>query len=271
MRVSESTGSELNWQSHRSNGDVWFSAKFDLLDFDIIKTTDKSVATTLRQIFKAACRLNSDFLSKWKKYKVNTYLEFEQEWGMGSSSTLISCISEWADANPYILLFNTLGGSGYDIACARAEGPILYQLGDEELHIEHVDFKPRFQENLYFVYLGKKQSSDKARKHYYAHRKQSNGALQHISDISTAVAEAHEIDDFEKALQEHEQIISKSLHLKTAKEQRFADYWGTIKSLGAWGGDFILATSDRSKGETEAYFKAKGLETVFSYADLTLD
>lgn len=270
MRVSESTGSELIWQSHRPNGDTWFSAKFDLLDFDVIKTTDEAMAKTLRQIFKAACRLNSDFLSKWKKYKVSTFLEFEQSWGLGSSSTLISCIADWADVNPYLLLFNTLGGSGYDIACARAEGPILYQLGEEELHIEHIDFKPCFKDNLYFIYLGEKQSSDVARKHYYEHRAQSNGTLQHISEISTVVAEAEKIDTFEEALNEHEQIISKSLHLKTAKEERFADYWGTIKSLGAWGGDFVLATSDRSKEDTVAYFKSKGLDTVFSYSELSL-
>ena len=36
--------------------------------------------------------------------------------------------------NPYILLFDTFGGSGYDIACAEAEGPVLYQLLEDELH-----------------------------------------------------------------------------------------------------------------------------------------
>lgn len=271
MSVKESAGSEIIWNSHDQAGNVWFSGKFDLLDFKASETSDPGISKTLTQILKAACRLNSDFLSKWKKYRIDTYLEFDRMWGLGSSSTLISCLAQWADVNPYLLLFNTLGGSGYDIACAQAEGPILYQLGEEELHIEHVDFEPAFEDHLYVVYLGQKQDTGAARQHYYKHRKHANGALNHISNLSTALITKATLADFESALAEHEEIVSKSLKLPTVKETRFADYWGMVKSLGAWGGDFALATSERSADETIAYFANKGLSTVFKFPELRLN
>ena len=270
MHVRESTGSEIVWTSHDSNGDVWFQAHFDLLDFEATKTTDEALAKSLRQVLKSACRLNSDFLSKWKKYRVDTYLEFNRKWGFGSSSTLVSCIAQWAEVNPYILLFNTLGGSGYDIACALAEGPILYELGDNELHISHVDFEPSYADNLYFVYLGQKTDSAEARKHYYEHKANSNGTLKHISDISEQIVNAKTLAEFEKHLIRHEELIAKSLQLTPVKERLFPDYWGVVKSLGAWGGDFVLATSDKDHTTTAAYFKSKGLDTVLKLDELLL-
>jgi len=270
MHLRESVGSEIVWNSHDRNGEVWFSAKYDLLDFDVISTSDEELAQSLRQILKAASRLNSDFLSKWKKYRIDTYLEFSRDWGLGSSSTLVSCIAQWSDVNPYILLFNTLGGSGYDMACAQAEGPIVYQLGDNELHISHVDFEPNYTDNLYFIYLGQKTDSAEARKHYYKHRANCNGALKHISDISEEIHKTKNLLDFEKCLVEHEDIISKSLHLKVAKDNLFGDYWGVVKSLGAWGGDFVLATSDRDPLTTKSYFRDKGLNTIFTYEEIFL-
>lgn len=271
MSVRESAGSEIVWQSHDQAGKVWFSGKFDLLDFKASESSDPAISKTLSQILKAACRLNSDFLSKWKKYRVDTYLEFDRSWGLGSSSTLISCVAQWADVSPYLLLFNTLGGSGYDVACAQAEGPILYQLGDEELHIEHVDFEPDYEDRLFVVYLGRKQDTAAARQHYYKHRKQANGAINHISELSTSLITRTTLADFESALAEHEDIVSKSLKLPTVKATHFSDYWGMVKSLGAWGGDFVLATSDRSAEETTSYFAGKGLNTVFSLPELKLN
>ena len=270
MHVRESSGSEVVWTSHDLNGNVWFKASFDLLDFEASKTNDDSLAQSLRHILKAASRMNSDFLSKWKKYRVDTYLEFERKWGFGSSSTLISCIAQWADVNPYILLFNTLGGSGYDVACAQAEGPILYQLGKEELNISHVDWDPPFADRLYFVYLGQKMDSAEARKHYHKHRGNCNGTLNHISEISEKVASGKALGEFEKLIEEHERLISTGLKLKTVKEDLFPDYWGSVKSLGAWGGDFVMATSSKDPTTTRAYFRSKGLDTVFSMDELVL-
>jgi hypothetical protein len=57
------------------------------------------------------------------------------------------------------------------------------------------------------------------------------------------------------------------LQLTPVKERLFDDYFGAVKSLGAWGGDFVLATGDKT---TPAYFKKKGYSTVLTYKEMIL-
>jgi hypothetical protein len=45
----------------------------------------------------------------------------------------------------------------------------------------------------------------------------------------------------------------------------FSDFPGTIKSLGSWGGDFILSASHLTTEEVRKYFKQKGYSAVFKY------
>lgn len=268
LRLTEASGSEISWKSYDSKGQIWFSATFDLMDFKAMKTSDESISNTLSMILKAASRMNSDFLSHWKKYKVDTFLEFDRSWGFGSSSTLISCIAQWAEVSPYHLLFDTLGGSGYDVACALADGPILYKLTEEELSIDYVDFEPGYVSKLYLVYLGHKQDTKAARDYYYENRSRMNGTLEHISRISNTIPDCTTLSAFEKAIQEHEDIVSKCLNMPKVKDLHFSDYWGCVKSLGAWGGDFVLATSEASEADTRNYFTQKGFTTIFKLAEM---
>ena len=60
-------------------------------------------------------------------------------------------------------------------------------------------------------------------------------------------------------------IISKLIKQPPLKKIKFSDYDGAVKSLGAWGGDFFLAT-----GSDQDYFKKKGYETIISYKDIIL-
>ncbi len=270
MMIKESSGSDIAWESFLPDGSLWFSAKFDLFGFESIKCTDEGIANTLSQIFESSVRLNSDFLSKWKKYRVQTHLDFDPGWGLGSSSTLISCISEWADVDPYDLLAATFGGSGYDIACAKSDSPIFYQLtGDAEAHVEEASFNPDFADQLYFVYLGKKQNTREAL-HNYAGIKPTSSHIDEISLISKSLCEVNQINDFSRLLDNHESLVSSILKQPRVQQERFSDYWGTVKSLGAWGGDFVMATSDRPGGETKEYFSAKGCSEIFAFSDLAI-
>ncbi|MEJ6662164.1 MAG: GHMP kinase, partial [Bacteroidia bacterium] len=70
---------------------------------------------------------------------------------------------------------------------------------------------------------------------------------------------------FQQLITEHESLIAAQVEMPTVKEKRFADYPFAIKSLGAWGGDFILACGDEN---TPKYFKDKGFDVVLSYAEL---
>ena len=60
-------------------------------------------------------------------------------------------------------------------------------------------------------------------------------------------------------------IISNIIKQKSVKESFFKDFEGSIKSLGAWGGDFILVTS---KDNPTDYFKSKGFETIIPYHEM---
>ncbi|MBK8557148.1 MAG: hypothetical protein IPL65_15875 [Lewinellaceae bacterium] len=50
----------------------------------------------------------------------------------------------------------------------------------------------------------------------------------------------------------------------------FSDYWGAVKSLGAWGGDFVLVTSEKDESTTRAYFLDKGFDVFLPWRDMIL-
>lgn len=269
LELKEGSGSELVWKALDHEGNEWFNAKFDLMGFDCLKTNDEEKAQYLRKMLRAVCRDNSDFLSKWKKYRVTTQLDFPREWGLGSSSTLLFMMCEWAEANPYLVYFDLFNGSGYDIACADADGPITYQFNGDSLNIDSVDWKPDFLDQLYLIPLGKKQSSEESLKGFLKKRIKK-ADIQKGSDLSEAFIAAKSLTAFEKVIAEHEAFIGSLLEKKPIKEEHYSDYWGQVKSLGAWGGDMALVTSNKSKAETAAYFSQKGIKDFFSLAEMVI-
>ena len=69
-------------------------------------------------------------------------------------------------------------------------------------------------------------------------------------------------------LSEVEKLVASELKLQRIQKTHFSDFDGTIKSLGAWGGDFILAVSDMDANSVKSYFDAKGFSVVKSFDDL---
>ena len=270
MSVVENSSSDINWVSKDPSGNTWFNAKFSLYDFKAVETSDDILSKRITQLLKACARQDSEFLSQWKGQKVEMNLEFEREWGLGTSSTLVYCMAEWADVNAYQLIMDTFGGSGYDIACAGADGPIIYSLIDYAIEIEQADFKPKFADRLYFVYLGQKQDSQTEVSKYKSGSKDHKPEIKDITSITENTEKCSNYDDFVKLMHEHETILSKILKRKRIQDDRFPDFKGTIKSLGAWGGDFILVMSELSEKELKEYFNQKGLNVVFKYEDLVL-
>ncbi|MBK8956692.1 MAG: GHMP kinase [Saprospiraceae bacterium] len=269
MKVQELNGSEILWNSYDDKGKKWFSAEIDLLGFDVVEATDPQTGKYLRKILKACCQNNSEFLSHWKKYKVDHYLEFPLDWGLGSSSTLIYNMALWADVNPYHLYFDVESGSGYDVACAGASGPLLYALGDGEIDLEQVDFKPNFGDKLYFVVLNHKTDSREAVE-FAKKNKPPKEILQKASDLTEKLLDLKSLDQFENWVRDHENLLSDYLKIEKIKDGLFRDFWGEVKSLGAWGGDLALITSNKSREETESYFSNKGYQKLIPYRDLVL-
>ena len=267
LSVETRHGTSLQWDAHKPDGH-WFSVTLDPENLEIIHCTDQNKAEKLAQILQAVKQLNTNAF-EGNDLKFTTRLDFDANWGLGSSSTLIANLARWADVNPYELLKLTFGGSGYDIACATAEGTIYYQLIDGEPKVEAIDFAPPFAEHLFFVYQGQKQSSSKEVKAFLEKTNPTDlqKDIEAVSEISRAVPKCETLDDFGLLMQCHERIIARCIG-QTPVQKRFPDFEGTLKSLGAWGGDFILAATEWDENQVKTYFKEKRLEVVFSYNDI---
>ncbi len=250
----------LIWESFDENENQWFSSKFELPTLK--SDTNNKIASTLLNILKEAQNLNPEFLSDGSGLHVKTKLSFPKNWGLGTSSTLINNIALWANIDAFELLKNSFGGSGYDIACAQNNSPVIYQLVDEKPSVEIVNFNPSFKDHLYFVYLNKKQDSKEGIKKYREFKGDTLALAEEISQLTMQVLDCTDLTDFENILVEHEKLISGIIQQKPIQRELFPDYFGQTKSLGAWGGDFILATGNK---DTPDYFKNKGFDTVISY------
>lgn len=267
----------LHWDAYKPDG-PWFSVTLNPQNLDIIDCDDQPKAEKLVQILKAVCELKPNAFNDGLHFE--THLDFDPNWGLGSSSTLISNLARWAEVDPYELLKLTFGGSGYDIACATAEGPIYYQLKAEVPEpvetptplVKSVDFNPPFAEHLFFVYQGQKQSSSKEIKAFLAKANPDDlqKDIEAVSEISRAVPQCHSLDEFAMLMQCHERIIARCIGQEPV-QKRFPGFEGTLKSLGAWGGDFILAATEWDEKQVREFFKGKGLETVFGYKEITLN
>ncbi|OEK07373.1 GHMP kinase [Flavivirga aquatica] len=259
--------SNLIWESLDEKGAVWFESEFPIKEVSSSFTPSNDILDRLIQILHIAKQLNPLFLSKNSGCKITTALDFPKNWGLGTSSTLINNIAQWANIDPYKLLENTFGGSGYDIACAQHHTPITYRIENKTPITNKVRFNPLFKNHLYFIHLNKKQNSRDGIKHYHANKENSKSAIQDINRITSEMIICNTLDRFEKLINQHESIISKITRQTSAKHLLFKDFKGAIKSLGAWGGDFILATS---KENPTQYFKDKGFTTVIPYKDMVL-
>ncbi|MCC7444401.1 MAG: hypothetical protein IT263_06155 [Saprospiraceae bacterium] len=268
--VKRTTSTDIIWESYDTNNKMWFQADISLFDFSAVKTNNPEKAEFLQKILKNAVRLNSEFLSQWNGFKIETKLEFPLSWGLGSSSTLIYLVAEWAEVNPLLLYFKTEEGSGYDVACAFADGPIVYINSEDEVSYTEIDFSPKFKDNLFFVHTGVKQSTQSGIRDYLKAVKKKSVLVKEITKITEDVQSATKLSDFEALMDKHESLIAEHTGFERI-QNKFKDYkGGVLKSLGAWGGDFILVTSDKGIDSVKSYFEGKGLTTVLPYKDIIL-
>jgi mevalonate kinase len=241
--AEEGNNQEIKWQSFDSDGSIWFE---DTLTFkDISKKNISEEASskrnTLLEILHEWFLLNPDFLNQSNGCSVKTQLTFPRNWGLGTSSTLINNIAQWLQIDAFALLKNSFGGSGYDIACAQNNSPILYHL---------------------------KNGKPIAIASYYNNRnKDLEEDITKNNKITLAVLNAKSLNDFGLALEKHEAEMSNILEMHTVKESLFSDFNGVVKSLGAWGGDFVLVIS---KENPTAYFEKKGFRTIIPYKEMIL-
>jgi len=267
---------KLVWESYTKIDKLWLQVEFDLPKLRIINATfdavedggNDSLAESLQNILFEAKKLNPMFLSNQQGHYIKSNLTFSRNWGLGSSSTLINNIAQWAQVDAFKLQLNTFGGSAYDIACAQNEHPILYQLTQQKPSFKSVNFNPTFKNQLYFVHLNKKQNSRESIATYKKFKENTTTIVSEISELTQQICNCTSLIDFEKSLSEHERIVSTIIRQEPIQKRLFSDYFGQTKSLGAWGGDFILATGN---DDTPDYFKNNGFQIVIPYQEMILN
>jgi mevalonate kinase len=269
VRYRHSYQPTLNWKSIDHSGNVWFESDYEFWHFRPIKNQENANQDFVHQVLKAVRLQNPHFLRDDMEVFVETKIEFPIEWGLGSSSTFIYNVAQWAYVSPFELLKQTIGGSGYDIACAQSLGPIKFHNKENKPQWEAAAFDPSFKESLYFVYLGNKQSSEQEVIQYKEMRiPNKENIVKEISQLTLEMISASNLITFQKVISTHEDIVAAALNYPKVKDLYFKDFWGEVKSLGAWGGDFVMVTSDRGHDETREYFNSKGFNTFIPFSEI---
>lgn len=261
----------LTWYSIDSDGETWYREEFLIEESHTersrsVRLNDtqlcnvNAVSDKLVEILNKACEGNPWFLDGGS-FTVRTYLDFPNNWGLGSSSTLICNIAKWAVVDAFELSEASFGGSGYDIAVGMMGGDILYR--SPEMWEGYV-YQPTFKDQLYFVHLNQKQNSREGIATYRS-KPLNKEVIDQVSEITENLIKCTEFNVFQELITQHEELLASVIEMPTVKEKHFADYPFAIKSLGAWGGDFIFACGDEN---TPAYFKDKGFDTVLAYSEL---
>ena len=263
--VSKCDKNTIEWFSHDMHNNLWYEDRFFVKNNNLVCESEKNV--TSQKIISLFNHLSKTHkLANLLGNKFETRLNFKRDWGLGTSSTFVNNLAKWAKVDPYQLLFSTFKGSGYDIACCDLNHPIIFKKTSESIDVKKIKFKPPFIKNLFLIHLGKKQNTQLSIENYSKKQFDRIELIKKINTITDEFIKCNELIHFEELIQEHESIISKATSIIPIQNSNFSDYKdGKIKSLGAWGGDFILVTT---KNKDLSYFKKRGLETIIPLEDI---
>ena len=263
--VSKCDKNTIEWFSHDMHNNLWYEDRFFVKNNNLVCESEKNV--TSQKIISLFNHLSKTHkLANLLGNKFETRLNFKKDWGLGTSSTFVNNLAKWAKVDPYQLLFSTFKGSGYDIACCDLNHPIIFKKTRESIDVKKIKFKPPFIKNLFLIHLGKKQNTQLSIENYSKKQFDRMELIKKINTITDEFIKCNELIHFEELIQEHESIISKATSIIPIQNSNFSDYKdGKIKSLGAWGGDFILVTT---KNKDLSYFKKRGLETIIPLEDI---
>lgn len=261
LTINFTNSGNIHWKSYTDKHLCWIDGIFNFEGHCISSNnTSSKIVNRLESILKVLEELAPGYYQMG--VEISTQLSFPQNWGLGSSSTLINNLAQWLKINPYLLLEKTFGGSGYDVAVAQEGNPLFYTRNGQAPTIDLVHFSPSFYNELYFVYLNQKKDSQEAVAKFQKNQQPNKEINQRIEVIGDQILQCDSQSTFNHLLNEHERLIGQLLDEVPIQQRLFSDFKGQIKSLGAWGGDFILVSGDQ---HTPSYFQSKGYETILPY------
>ena len=245
----------LTWTAYDVHGQAW-------LDGPVAQ--EESLAL-VRTCIQAALELRGK--TEWPTGHVETRLEFERHWGWGSSSTLIALVAQWMNVDALALHFKVSKGSGYDVACATANGPLFYERTGSQAKVTPANLEAWPKDALYLVYLGQKKDSQAAVANYLQNP-MASVTLEALSAFSTQFASATTAEELAQACSAHEAFLAPHLGIPSPVASLCQNAYAGGKSLGAWGGDFALMVSP--KPNALEYLQSHDLGPVFSWKEVCL-
>ena len=247
------------WEALDHENQLWFTAGFNR-DGHVLHTSSETMAQKLLAFLAPVLHSNA-----WNaSVRIQTKVEFPRLWGLGTSSTLCALLAQWAKVD--VLSYRKLhGGSGYDLACAQASGAISYALIDGEPEVISVQL-PEVLQSVVFVYRGEKQQTDSSLK-LVGRKPFSPVQCDEISQLSEAFLWANSLNELESIIEEHELLIANHLGLELAIEGPFKGIHGQVKSLGGWGGDFVMLTRFE---ENRQWLESNGFKTIIPFETMAL-
>lgn len=264
LEVESNSTNGISWKSYDADGSLWLNVAVSVEDIYANTTSSENKeAEMLTKVLHEAHKANPEILVSG--FDVVTKLTFPRHWGLGTSSTLISLVAAWFGIDPYKLLAQTFGGSGYDIACAQQQEPLIFNMNEDTPVVRTIRFNPAFADKLYFVYLNQKQNSREAIAAYREKQFDKPALVAQVNKLVEEVSTAADLSSFSSALEKHEALLGGVLGIAPVQERLFPDFNGVVKSLGAWGGDFVLATAEE---DPVAYFTEKGFTTIVPYNEM---
>lgn len=282
LRVEEGPEpGRLRWRGLSAEGRGWLEADWCTDTLTPVEGASRESADPaverLTRLLRACRAANPDFLRGPGGWTAETRLEFPRHWGLGSSSTLVHLLGQWAGVDPFPLQFAVFGGSGYDVACAGADGPLFYKLVDGRPAWEPVPFDPPFADRLFFVPLEAKRDSREAMADVRPALDaamagpQGDAWRNTLVHVTMSIRFATAPEDFAMHLRKHEDVVGALTGQLPVQQRRFPDFPGMVKSLGGWGGDLVLAVPvGATADEARAYFAERGLTNFVPWTDLIL-
>ena len=250
------------WEAYHQNT-PWLKVVIDYKTWQILETNIPSSAEFITKTLQNVQQLSNSKFKTDLTYYLKTNLQFPADYGLGSSSTLMNNLAEWAEIDPFYLNTISLGGSGYDIAVAKEKSAVLFQ-SKPEIKYGKVDFNPSFKNELIFIHLNQKQDSREGI-NFYKSKKKSPELVNEFSDLTKKILLCNELENFSELMMIHEHKIADFLKISTVREKFFSDCPSFVKSLGAWGGDFVMSAKF---GDYKNYFWEKGFPTVLEWENI---